>query len=58
MNFYKVIDRFRKDEHGVTAVEYGLIAALISVVIIGSVTVAGTELNNTFDFIASTLKSI
>ena len=44
-----------KSEEGVTAIEYGLIAALIAVVIIGAVTLVGTELNTTFGTIQSTL---
>lgn len=49
------IRRFVQDEEGVTAIEYGLIAALIAVVIIGSVTAVGDELNNVFNFIAAQL---
>jgi pilus assembly protein Flp/PilA len=44
-----------KDESGATAIEYGLIAALISVVIIGAVTTIGTKLNGTFTMIGNTL---
>lgn len=40
--------RLRDDERGVTAIEYGLIAALIAVVIIGVVTTVGEELEATF----------
>ena len=43
------------DEEGVTAIEYGLIAALIAVVIIGSVAAVGTGLKSTFDNISSKL---
>lgn len=39
---------FKKNEDGATAIEYGLIAALISIVIIVSITTIGTEMNNTF----------
>ena len=46
-----------RDESGATAIEYGLIAALISVVIIGAVTMVGTNLSGTFDTIASKLSS-
>jgi pilus assembly protein Flp/PilA len=46
---------FLKDEEGVTAVEYGLIAALIAVVIIAAVTVVGTQLDATFDRIGTAL---
>ena len=40
--------RFLKDEDGVTAIEYGLIASLIAVVIIASATIVGTNLNDIF----------
>ena len=50
----KVI-RFFKDEEGATAIEYGLIAALLSVVIIASVTLVGTNLSTTFGTIAASL---
>lgn len=49
--------RFLKDEDGVTAIEYGLIAALIAVVIIVAVTLVGTELSDTFDTIGQNLQS-
>jgi len=39
---------FLKDEEGVTAIEYGLIAALIAVFIIGAVTLIGTSLDTKF----------
>jgi pilus assembly protein Flp/PilA len=45
--------RFAKDESGVTAIEYGLIASLIAVVIITAVTVVGTTLSGTFNAIAA-----
>lgn len=37
--------RFAKDESGATAIEYGLIAALISIVIVGTAGLVGGELN-------------
>jgi len=43
-----VLSRFLSDESGATAIEYGLIVALIAVVIIGAVTTLGTNLNGTF----------
>lgn len=43
-----LIERFKKDESGATAIEYGLIAGLISVLIIGAVTVAGGGIVDTF----------
>jgi pilus assembly protein Flp/PilA len=47
--------RFVKDESGATAIEYGLIAALVSVVIIGVLTTLGTKLNTTFNEVAQEL---
>jgi pilus assembly protein Flp/PilA len=47
--------RFVIDESGVTAIEYGLIAALIAVVIITAVTTVGTKLSGTFNAIATSL---
>ncbi|MFN7126881.1 MAG: Flp family type IVb pilin [Allorhizobium sp.] len=44
----KLFARFVKDESGATAIEYGLIAALISVALITGATTLGTALNNTF----------
>ena len=44
----KLVARFVKNESGATAIEYGLIAALISVPIIGGATALGTGLNATF----------
>lgn len=52
MNFIK---NFLREEDGVTAIEYGLIAALIAVVIIGAVTTVGTQLDITFGTVATTL---
>jgi pilus assembly protein Flp/PilA len=43
------------DQSGVTAIEYGLIAALIAVVIITAVTTVGTTLSATFQSIATSL---
>jgi pilus assembly protein Flp/PilA len=41
--------RFVKDESGATAIEYGLIAALIAVAIIGAATTLGTQIATTFN---------
>ncbi|ANF55642.1 pilus assembly protein [Brevundimonas naejangsanensis] len=43
------INRFAKDESGATAIEYGLIAALISVVIIGALMTIGPKVKGMFD---------
>ena len=50
-----LVSRFLKDESGATAIEYGLIAAGISVVILVTVQTAGTNLNTTFTTIAGAL---
>lgn len=44
----KFVTRFLKDESGATAIEYGLIVALIAVVIIAAVTAIGGTLEGTF----------
>jgi pilus assembly protein Flp/PilA len=51
-----LIARFVKDESGATAIEYGLIAAGISLAIIAAVNGLGTQLNNKFTSINSSLK--
>jgi pilus assembly protein Flp/PilA len=50
---FKVLSRFVSDESGVTAIEYGLIASLIAVVVIGAVTLVGTTLSGTFQTVAA-----
>jgi pilus assembly protein Flp/PilA len=47
--------QFMRDDSGATAIEYGLIAALIAVVIIGAVTLVGTSLTTTFNTVAGSL---
>ena len=49
------LKRFIGDERGATAVEYGLITALISIVIMGSVNAMGGGLGNTFTTLSSDL---
>lgn len=51
----KIFARFLKDESGATAIEYGLIAALISVALITGATTLGGNLNKQFDEIAKNL---
>ena len=53
--FMQGVNRFVRDEEGVTAIEYGLLAALIAVVIIGSVQLVGQNLDAVFNFIQTTL---
>jgi pilus assembly protein Flp/PilA len=50
-----LVSRFVKDESGATAIEYGLIAAGISVVIITAVNLVGTDLNTVFNTVATAL---
>ncbi|WP_426231007.1 Flp family type IVb pilin [Pararhizobium sp. DWP3-4] len=45
----KIFARFMKDESGATAIEYGLIAALISVALITGATALGSQLNTAFN---------
>ena len=52
-----LIARFAKDESGATAIEYGLIAALIAVAIITGAQLLGTELNSKFANIAEKVKT-
>jgi pilus assembly protein Flp/PilA len=49
--------KFFKSDRGATAIEYGLIAALISVVIIAALTLTGNSLRNVFNSVGSTLSS-
>ena len=55
MQMTKLIKSFAKDEEGVTAIEYGLIAALIAVAIIIAAGTVGTNLSAVFDYIATKL---
>jgi pilus assembly protein Flp/PilA len=51
-----LFSRFVRDESGATAIEYGLIAALIAVVVITALTSIGTNLNTKFTSIATSLR--
>ncbi len=53
----KKLMRFLKDEDGVTAIEYGLIAALIAVVIIVAVSAVGISLTGIFNTVSTKLDS-
>lgn len=52
-----IIARFMKDESGATAIEYGLIAALISIALITGASALGTALNNQFEALANKLNA-
>ena len=56
MGSIMILHKFLKDESGATAIEYGLIAALIAVVIITALTTVGTNLSANFNSIASSLR--
>jgi pilus assembly protein Flp/PilA len=49
------VKAFVADENGVTAIEYGLIAALVGVAIVGAVTLLGTEISKTFNTVVDKL---
>ncbi len=53
----KKLMTFLKDEEGVTAIEYGLIAALIAIVIVIAVTLVGVSLNGLFTTVSSELQT-
>ncbi len=54
--FSKLMTRFKSDESGATAIEYGLIAALIAVVVIGALTLLGTSLESKFNEVSNSLQ--
>jgi pilus assembly protein Flp/PilA len=53
----KILARFAKDESGATAIEYGLIAALIALAIIVGAGALGNALNSKFQKISNTLNT-
>ena len=54
----KIFARFAKDESGATAIEYGLIAALIGLAIVTGATILGDELSSLFERIGNTLGGV
>ncbi len=48
LNPFRLVHSVKKDDSGATAIEYGLIAALISVVIVGTVSLVGSDLSAVF----------
>jgi pilus assembly protein Flp/PilA len=55
LEMFAALSRLVRDEAGATAVEYGLIAALIIVICIAAITIVGTQLNTTFGSISAAL---
>ena len=51
----RFVKRFIDDQSGATAIEYGLIAALIAVVLVGALTLVGTKLDTKFNAVATAL---
>jgi pilus assembly protein Flp/PilA len=54
---FAMLDRFLKDDCGATALEYGLIAALVSVASIGALSAIGTSVAAVFSLVSSNLSS-
>jgi pilus assembly protein Flp/PilA len=52
-----LLQRFAQDESGATAIEYGLIAALVAVAAIGAMTALGTELGKKFEKVSTSLQN-
>ena len=51
----KIITKLFRDDSGATAIEYGLIAALVAVAAVAAMTAVGTSLSSTFNSVASQL---
>ena len=54
---FTLISRFMKDDSGATAIEYGLIAALVSVAAIGALTAMGDSLSTMFETVSTALST-
>jgi pilus assembly protein Flp/PilA len=57
MDLVHTVKQFVRDEEGVTAIEYGLIAALVAVVIITGATALGANLNAMFTYLAGKIST-
>jgi pilus assembly protein Flp/PilA len=55
MNVTKMLRKIRADQSGATAIEYGLIAALIAVVLISSLTTLGTNIRGKFNQVSTSV---
>ena len=56
-SYSTLTQRFRKDDRGVTAVEYALLVALIALVVAGGATLLGTNINSLFSTAANKVSS-
>ncbi len=54
---FTLISRFMQEDSGATAIEYGLIAALVSVAAIGALTAMGDSLSSLFDTVSTALST-
>jgi pilus assembly protein Flp/PilA len=52
----RICRKYRKDEDGATAIEYGLIAGLISVVIIGAIQLVTSSMDRNYDYISNSIE--
>jgi pilus assembly protein Flp/PilA len=57
MNYMKIWTKLKADRRGVTAMEYGIIAGLLALVIVAGLTVGGPQLGAIFNTIGTTLTS-
>ena len=55
---FALLERVKAEKKGVTALEYGLLAGLIAVVIIGGATVLGKNVNSLFSSVATTMSNV
>jgi len=55
---FKTIHNFVRDEKGATAIEYGLIAGLVSVAAVVAMGLLGQSLTTIFNFVATTLQNV
>ncbi|NQV98348.1 MAG: Flp family type IVb pilin [Rhodospirillales bacterium] len=54
---FQILNGLKSDKKGATAIEYGLIAALVAVVIIAGITLMGDSIGNTFNNVANNLNN-
>ena len=54
-NFISAVKAFMDDEHGVTAIEYGLLAALVGLAIVGGASALGADISGAFETIGTRL---
>jgi pilus assembly protein Flp/PilA len=55
---FRFFRKLRRDQSGATAIEYGLIVGLVSMVIVTTITLVGDKLSSVFDHIGTTLDAM